>query len=44
MIFLLAFGLGFLAGLVYARTKMLSLLLFVVALLLAGGLINISFY
>jgi hypothetical protein len=42
MTLLLALGLGFLAGLVYARAKILSFLLLVIALLLAGGFINID--
>ena len=42
MALLLAIGLGFLSGLVYGRTKLLSLLLLLVALLLAGGFIHID--
>jgi hypothetical protein len=42
MTLLLALSLGFLAGLVYGRTKLLSFLLLIVALLLAGGFISID--
>jgi hypothetical protein len=41
MAFLLSFGLGFLAGLVYGRAKLLSMLLFLCAVFLASGLIDI---
>ena len=42
MMFLIMFSLGFIAGLVYGRAKLLSMVLFVFAIFLASGLIHMN--